>query len=77
MKKKLLLFIIVLFLFQFKNVYAEKYEQYSLIPIDTVATVHTESFEYNEFVFHSGIDDKGNGTITFNSIKNISGEKDQ
>lgn len=75
MKKKLLLFIIVLFLFQFKNVYAEKYEQYSLIPIDTVATVHTESFEYNEFVFHSGIDDKGNGTITFNSIKNISGEK--
>lgn len=42
----------------------------TLIPVDTKVSVKTEKFDYNNFVYNSGIDSKGNSLITFESIKN-------
>lgn len=49
---------------------AEDYDTKALIPVDTKASVKTEKFEYNNFIYNSSVDDKGNGLITFESIKN-------
>ena len=51
-------------------VYAEDYDVKKIIPIDTKASVKTEKFDYNNFVYNSSVDEKGNGLITFESIKN-------
>ena len=69
MKKKLFLLEIFLFLLALP-VYAETYELNTLIPVDTVATVHTEKFDYNELVFSSQLDEKGNSVLRFSSIHN-------
>lgn len=52
------------------NVFAEEYKEKTLIPVDTTATVKTEKFDYNDFVYSSQVDAKGNSMITFGSIKN-------
>lgn len=67
MKKFILLIII---LFAPIMVYADDYDVKTLIPVDTKATVKTEKFDYNNFVYNSGVDSKGNSLITFESIKN-------
>lgn len=65
-----LLVIIVTFLFYF-DVNAVDYDVKVLIPVDTNATVKTEKFSYNDLVYNSQIDAKGNSLITFNSIHNL------
>lgn len=51
-------------------VYAEDYDVKTLIPVDTKASVKTEKFDYNNFIYNSSVDAKGNGLITFEGIKN-------
>ena len=64
---KKIIFLLVLLLLPVM-VYAEEVK--TLIPVDTKATVKTEKFDYNNFVYNSSIDSKGNSLITFESIKN-------
>ena len=66
---KKFMFLLVLLLLPIM-VYAEDYEAKTLIPVDTNASVKTLKFDYNNFVYNSKIDDKGNSLITFESIKN-------
>lgn len=66
--KKLMLLLVLLLLPVM--VYAEDYEVKTLIPVDTKASIKTEKFDYNNFVYNSSIDEKGNSLITFESIKN-------
>lgn len=66
---KKFVFLIVLLLLPVM-VYAEDYDVKTLIPVDTKVSVKTENFDYNNFVYSSKVDDKGNGLITFESIKN-------
>ena len=68
--KKCICCLIVLLALCFINVEAEDYQVNSLIPVDTTATVNTEKFSYIDFIYHSQIDNKGNASIDFNSIKN-------
>ena len=70
MKKYIISFLCLCSLFIFTNVNAEEYELNKLIPVDSSASVKTDKFDYNGFVYHSNTDDKGNSTITFESIKN-------
>ena len=67
---KKIMFLLVLLLFPVM-VYAEDYNVKTLIPVDTKASVKTEKFDYNNFVYNSKIDEKGNSLITFESIKNV------
>ena len=71
MKKIVIHFIIcsVIFLLPL-FVFAEEYEKNVLIPVDTVATVNTEKFLYQDFVYNSQIDGNGNSLISFGSIHN-------
>lgn len=62
-------FLLVLLLLPIM-VYAEDYDAKTLIPVDTKASVKTEKFDYNGFVYNSKVDTKGNGLITFEGIKN-------
>ena len=61
--------ILIVFLFPY-FVFAQEYELNTLIPVDTVATVHTEKFLYQDFVYGSAVDAKGYGFITFSAIQN-------
>lgn len=67
MKKIMLLLVLLLAPIM---VYAEDYKEKTLIPVDTVASVKTEKFDYNNFIYNSSFDSKGNSLITFESIKN-------
>ena len=49
---------------------AMEYKIEQIIPAGEVATVKTERFTYNDFVYQSQIDTSGNGLMTFSSIKN-------
>ena len=49
---------------------AEEYSVNTLIPVDTVATVNTEKFNYRDFIYKSSVDSKGNSSIVFASIDN-------
>lgn len=71
MKKIIITFIIcsVSFLFPLFT-FAEEYEKNVLIPIDTVATVNTEKFLYQDFAYNSQIDASGNSSISFGAIHN-------
>ena len=51
-------------------VYAEDYQVKQLIPVDTVATVNTEKFNYRDFKYSSQLDGKGNAKINFGAIQN-------
>ena len=61
------MFLLVLLLLPIM-VYAEDVQ--TLIPVGTKASVKTENFDYRNFVYNTSVDDKGNGLITFESIKN-------
>jgi len=63
------IFLIVLLLTPIM-VYADNYDVKTLIPVDTKATVKTDNFDYNNLIYNSSIDSKGNSLITFESIKN-------
>lgn len=62
---KKFIFLVILLLVPIM-VYAEDYDVKTLIPVDTKASVKTEKFDYNNFVYNSN----GNGLITFEGIKN-------
>lgn len=64
---KKIIFLLVLLMLPVM-VYAEDVQ--TLIPVGTKASFKTENFDYNNFVYSSSVDEKGNGLITFESIKN-------
>ena len=68
--KKIFLFFFFLFSFLFVPVFATDYTVNQLIPVNTSATVHTDKFDYLNFTFSSQLDSKGNGMLSFESIKN-------
>ena len=71
MKKKVVLFLF--FLFTFFCVFpvnAEEYKVKELIPADSLATVNTEKFNYQDFMYNSQVDSKGFAVVSFNSIQN-------
>lgn len=76
MKKnvKFLVFLFVLFSFCYK-VEALEYQQGALISVNTSASVNTEMFYYQDFVFNNSLDSKGNGNISFTSITNNTDSK--
>lgn len=59
----------------FISVKAETYAVNTLFPIDTEATVETNSFTYQNMSFSSNLDDKGNATIYFQQIINRTDQK--
>lgn len=65
MKKNVFLLVLLLLPIM---VYAEDVQ--TLIPAGTKASVQTEKFDYNNFIYNTNVDEKGNGLITFESIKN-------
>ncbi len=71
--KKLLLILILFGLSM--NVYADDYSVKQLIPVDSYATVNTELFSYQNMIFSSATDEKGNGLIRFSAIQNFSSKK--
>lgn len=74
--KRLVSTFIVFFVFCFAiNVNAQEYETKMLIPVDTSVSVNTENFKYNDFVYSSSVNEKGNSVINFSSIQNVSNEK--
>ena len=66
---KKIAFLLVLLLLPVM-VYAEDYDVKTLIPVDTKASIKTEKFDYNNLIYNSNIDSKGNSLITFESVKN-------
>ena len=72
MRKKIgyLFFIVVMFTVVIQNVYADDYKVNTLIPVNTVASVETDKFDYKNFVYNSNVDSKGNATIKFEGIQN-------
>lgn len=66
MKKIILLLVLLLPIM----VYAEEVNVKTIIPVDTKVSVKTEKFDYNDFIYNSSIDEKGNSLISFDSIKN-------
>lgn len=63
------LLIIMIFSISF-TVNAQDYQKNTLIPVDTIATVKTEKFDYLDFTYRSAVDAKGNTLISFGSILN-------
>lgn len=57
------------------DVYAQEYKTNELINVDSVATVETDMFLYQDFLYNSLVDSKGNATITFGNIKNKTTKK--
>ena len=70
MKKGYLLLLLLLFCICIP-VHAVHYDTYVLIPVDTPATVKTDAFTYNEFVYQSAPNEKGNCAVVFQSIQNL------
>ncbi len=69
-----LLFGFLIFSFS-ATVNATNYAVKTLIPVDTVATVGTDLFTYQDFSYQSAVDSKGNAKITFNQIVNRTNSK--
>ena len=73
MKKLFIIFFICsISLFLPFFVFAEEYKYTTkvLIPVDTVVTVNTEKFQYQDFVYSSSADANGNCVISFGAIHN-------
>ena len=68
-EKEMVDWIIICYLL-FRIVKALEHSLNELIPVDELATVSTDRFQYNDFSFSSKIDEKGNGIISFGSIHN-------
>lgn len=72
MKKKIyyLFFVVFLFVSIVRNVYADDYKVNTLIPVNTIASVETDKFDYKNFVYDPTVDAKGNATMKFEVIQN-------
>lgn len=64
-----MLLIIMIFGISF-TVNAQEYQKNTLIPVDTIATVRTDKFDYQDFTYNSAVDARGNTLISFGSIQN-------
>ena len=73
--KKYFSLICLLFIGIAFPVNAANYETKTLIPVDTEATVNTELLSYENFIYHSVGDDKGNCEIEFGNITNNTDDK--
>ena len=74
--KKIIKILLFVFISCFTlNVYAENYATMELIPVDTNATIDTETFLYQDMIFYSNADAKGNSLIRFASIQNHQSRK--
>ncbi len=71
--KKILSYVLLLYYFfgSIISVSALNYDTYILIPADTPATVKTEIFEYTDFTYHSTPNERGNCSVEFQSITNL------
>ena len=67
---KKIVFIYFLLHIIFLPVFAQEYDVLEYIPVDRLATVHTDKFNYNDFTFSSSVDEKGNHLLKFDSIHN-------
>ena len=72
MKRVINCFILILVSVCWLNVEAIDYQVNSLIPSDSLATVNTTKFNYNNFIYHSQLDVDGNASLEFAGIKNNS-----
>jgi len=76
MKKIISYLLIGIFTFSFWNcVSATTYQTNTLIPVDSLATVETESFTYQNFIYYSSVNASKKSTLNFESIKNKSEQK--
>jgi len=77
MKKlyKFLCCVVLVFVFSI-NVVAASSKPLDLIALDTVVSIDTEKFTYQDVKFYSQADEKGNGIINFAGIKNKSKTKE-
>lgn len=74
MKKNNILVILSVLLFCFSlPVNAQDYNTGTLIPVDTNASVTTESFKY-DFIANSFVNEKGFSVINFSNIQNLTSE---
>ena len=70
MKRIIYYLIILIGIFTPIFVFAEEYQTMKLIPVDTSATVSTDKFTYQDFMYNSNVDGNGNTIISFGSITN-------
>lgn len=71
MKRKIGLIAILVGLFIFSiSVQALEYGVGKLIPVNELATVHTEKFDYMDFSYNSTVNEQGNGVLSFQKIRN-------
>ncbi len=76
MKKVIIGCFLILYIFcSVTMVSAINYDTYVLIPADTSATVRTDVFHYNDFIYHSTPNEKGNCSVEFQSIQNVTNFK--
>lgn len=76
MKKIVNSLILSLLVFSFFiSVEATVYPAKVLIPVDTTATVQTELFAYQDFIYNSVLNDKGEAIINFAQISNRTEDK--
>lgn len=75
MKKIICCLFIFIVMFSPLYVLAQDYQVNQLIPVDTSATVNTEKFNYQDFMYSSQLDGRGNARITFGSIHNNTASK--
>ena len=68
--KRIIGLLVIFIVFMTIDVYANDYSTLQLIPVDTTASVNTETFYYQDMVFSSSVNEKGNGIIRFGGIKN-------
>lgn len=68
-KKGLIIFLVGLFIFSI-SVQALEYKVGKLIPVNELATVHTEKFDYIDFSYNSTVNEQGNGVLSFQKIRN-------
>ena len=67
---KKIVFIYFLLHIIFLPVFAQEYDVLEYIPVDRLATVHTDKFIYNDFTFSSAVNEEGNHLLKFDSIHN-------
>ena len=54
---KKIIWIFLLSLFSIIPVWADEYKTLTYIPVDHIATVHTDKFDYRDFSFLTTVDD--------------------
>ena len=69
---KKIIWMFLLSLFSIIPVWADEYKTLTYIPVDHIATVHTDKFDYRDFSFLTTVDDNNHHLLVFDSIHNNS-----